>query len=59
MREVKVSKKDLKTILGDELKQDIKVLGKVKNAKGLWHKDHWEYIIVKFAKGEKKYIFDF
>jgi hypothetical protein len=59
MEEVKVSKKDLKTILGNELKQDIKAYGKVQSAKGLWNKDHWEYIIVKFEKGDKKYTFDF
>jgi hypothetical protein len=59
MREVKVSKKDLKTILGDELKQDIKAYGKVQSAKGVWNKDHWLYITVTFQKGEKKYTFDF
>jgi hypothetical protein len=59
VKTVKVSKRDLKTILGDELELDIKAFGKVLTARGLWDRDHWEYIVVTFEKGNKKYVFDF
>ena len=55
----KVSKRDLQMILGEELKKDVKIYGKVLSAKGLWRSDHWESIIVKFEKCEKTYHFDF
>jgi uncharacterized protein with PIN domain len=56
---VRVSKSEAKAVLGDELKSDEKYFGKFKSAKGLWCGDHWEYIDVKFAKTEKRYVFDY
>ena len=59
---VKISKKDLKVIFGDdmEFKQDVKAFGKPLKAVGLWNRDHWEYIVVTFQNGVKvKYSFDY
>jgi len=59
---IRVSKKDLKVIFGDdmEFKQDVKAFGKPLKAVGLWCRDHWLYITVTFSSGSSKtYQFDF